>query len=122
MGRSSTATPGRLILVTALVASLIGCAQVRTGEPGFGDLLGGEMNREFGITTDPWQVDEWAEVVGAKPSMVMEFEQWGRRRTLDTHFEEARRQGLSSFMVTWEPWVPVPVELGLVRLKRGGRL
>lgn len=68
--------------------------------------------REFGIVSDPWQVDEWADAVGAQPTMVMGFEHWHRERTLDTHFEEARRQGLTSFMVTWEPWVPVPAELG----------
>jgi glycosyl hydrolase family 26 len=68
--------------------------------------------REFGIATDPWQLDEWAEAVGAKPTMVMEFEQWSRFRTLDTHFAEARGQGLTSFMVTWEPWEPVQASLG----------
>lgn len=68
--------------------------------------------REFGIVSDPWQIDEWADAVGARPSMVMAFEQWHRNRTLDEHFQEARRRGLSSFMVTWEPWAPVPADLG----------
>lgn len=106
------AKPGRLLLASALVASLIGCAETGSGQPVSTNAASEGVTREFGITTDPWQVDEWAEVVGGKPTMVMEFEQWGRRRTLDSHFEEARRQGLSSFMVTWEPWEPVPVSLG----------
>ena len=68
--------------------------------------------REFGVATDPWHVDEWAAAVGARPTMVMEFEAFSRRRTIDGHFAEARRQGLSSFMVTWEPWVTVKAALG----------
>ncbi|MGH3679512.1 MAG: glycoside hydrolase family 26 protein [Natronosporangium sp.] len=68
--------------------------------------------REFGILSDPWQVDEWADAVGAAPTMVMEFEQWHRNRTIDDHFAQARRQGLDSFMVAWEPWRPVPPSLG----------
>jgi hypothetical protein len=68
--------------------------------------------REFGIADDPWHIDEWAQAVGGKPSMVMEFEAFSRRRTIETHFAEARRQGLRSFMVTWEPWVSVSASLG----------
>jgi hypothetical protein len=68
--------------------------------------------REFGIHSDPWHVDEWADAVGARPSMVMEFEQWHRDRVIDDHFAEARRQGLDSFMVSWEPWEPVSASLG----------
>lgn len=67
---------------------------------------------EFGVVIDPWHADDWADAVGTKPTMVMEFEQWSRNRTLETHFEETRRQRLSSFMVTWEPWEPVPASLG----------
>lgn len=68
--------------------------------------------RDFGVSIDPWKTDEWAATVGAKPNMVMEFEAFSRRRTLDTHLAEARRQGLRSFMVTWEPWVSVNASLG----------
>jgi mannan endo-1,4-beta-mannosidase len=68
--------------------------------------------REFGVAADPWHMDEWAQAVGAKPTMAMEFEAFSRRRTIDTHFAEARRQGLHSFMVTWEPWVSVSAALG----------
>jgi hypothetical protein len=71
-----------------------------------------EAQREFGIVTDPWQVDYWAAAVGARPTMVMEFEHWHRDRTLDDHFAAARAHGLRSFMVSWEPWVPVDPSLG----------
>jgi mannan endo-1,4-beta-mannosidase len=73
---------------------------------------GESIGREFGLATDPWQVNDWADAVGARPTMVMEFEHWHRARTLDSHSAQARRDGLRAFMVTWEPWEPVPVELG----------
>lgn len=104
--------PARVVVAAALTAVLVGCAQEPIEQAAFTTVEGETVSREFGITADPWHVDEWADVVGAKPTMVMEFEQWHRDRTLDEHFAEARRQGLTSFMVTWEPWAPVPVELG----------
>ena len=79
---------------------------------GFGSSTVTAPAREFGVATDPWHVDEWAAAVGARPTMVMEFEAFSRRRTIDSHFAEALRQGLSSFMVTWEPWVTVKASLG----------
>jgi hypothetical protein len=68
--------------------------------------------REFGISSDPWHVDDWAAAVGARPTMVMEFEAFSRRRTITNHLMEARRQGLRAFMVTWEPWVSVRASQG----------
>jgi mannan endo-1,4-beta-mannosidase len=97
------------MLCAALLAAS-GCAQAEEAVPAPDEVSANA--REFGLATDPWQVDEWAEAVGATPTMVMEFEQWSRNRTLDTHFAEVRRQGLTSFMVTWEPWEPVSASLG----------
>jgi hypothetical protein len=102
------------VMLCAVMFAVAGCAE------GWADRGDGvpdpdevtASSREFGLATDPWQVDEWAEVVGATPTMVMEFEQWSRNRTLDTHFAETRRQGMTSFMVTWEPWESVQVSLG----------
>ncbi len=71
-----------------------------------------ETGREFGIVTDPWQADEWAAAVGARPTLVMEFEHWHRDRTLDSHFAAAQAHGMRSFMVSWEPWTPVDPALG----------
>ena len=82
-----------------------------TAAPTPGTVIAPDL-REFGIASDPWQVDEWAGAVGAKPTMVMEFEQWSRDRTIDAHFKMARDQGLRSFVVSWEPWKSVPAELG----------
>jgi hypothetical protein len=97
-----------------MLAGLLGCSPGR--EPGGGGVPAADQvetgGREFGIAGDPWHVDDWAEAVGAEPTMVMEFEQWHRDRTLETHFAQTRRLGLSSFMVTWEPWAPVPPYLG----------
>lgn len=61
---------------------------------------------------DPWHTDDWTQAVGAKPTMVMEFEAWSHNRTLDTHFAEAVQEGVQSFMVTWEPWSPVDSSKG----------
>jgi hypothetical protein len=68
--------------------------------------------KEFGVVSDPWSVDEWAVTIGASPTMPMQYESWSRGRTLDAHFAEARRQGLTSYVVTWEPWAPVPASAG----------
>jgi hypothetical protein len=70
--------------------------------------------REFGVALDPWNLDDWSAAIGAKPTMVMEFEQFSRNRTIDAHFAEARRQGVRSFMITWEPWQSVSAALGKV--------
>jgi hypothetical protein len=69
------------------------------------------VSRELGVASDPWQIKDWATAIGAKPTMVMEFESWNRNRTLDSHFVQARADGLQSFMITWEPWVPVDSSL-----------
>lgn len=101
-------------MTACLLASGSGCSPSGAAGPGPApppvDAPAG--TREFGIHSDPWHVDDWADAVGARPTMVMGFEQWHRERTLDNQFEEAHRQGLSLFMVTWEPWVPVPAALG----------
>lgn len=103
---------GRLMLAVMLAATLAACNEASTRPAVSVEPTSDAGIREFGITSDPWQVSRWAQVVGARPTMVMEFEQWHRDRTLDEHFAEARRQGLASIMVTWEPWVPVPADLG----------
>ena len=46
------------------------------------------------------------------PTLDMEFEAWSRQRTLDDRFATARSQGVTAYMVTWEPWAPVPAALG----------
>lgn len=69
-------------------------------------------SRVFGVATDPWKVDEWTAAVGEKPTMVMEFEAWSRNRTIDNHFAELRRQGVRTFMLTWEPWQTVSAAKG----------
>jgi hypothetical protein len=72
----------------------------------------GRPPREFGVAIDPWKATDWSKAVGAKPTMVMEFESFSKNRGLDTHFQAARDQGMKSFAVTWEPWEPVDASLG----------
>jgi mannan endo-1,4-beta-mannosidase len=71
--------------------------------------------RAFGVYTDPWHIDEWAASVRAQPTIAATFEAFSRKRTL-THFTaEAERRGIRSLLVSWEPWKPVPIRLGLYR-------
>ena len=68
--------------------------------------------RTFGIYVDPWHVADWAHDVGAAPQYVARFEAFSRGTTVDSFLREAERQGLRHVLVSWEPWKPVPPELG----------
>jgi hypothetical protein len=70
--------------------------------------------RTFGVYVDPWHVDDWARAVHAKPDYVARFEAFSRGTTVDSFLREAERQGLRRVFVSWEPWRPVPAELGVV--------
>src|SRR5277367_3734894 len=67
----------------------------------------------FGVVGNPSSVMNWAETIGVKPTMPMQFEAWSNDRTLDVEFAEARLDGFSSYMITWEPWQPVAGNLGV---------
>ncbi len=69
--------------------------------------------RTLGVYVDPWHVADWARDVGAQPQFVARFEAFSRGTTVDSFLREAERQGLRRVMVTWEPWRPVPAELGI---------
>jgi mannan endo-1,4-beta-mannosidase len=69
--------------------------------------------RSFGVYVDPWHVGRWAESVGRAPQFVARFEAFSRAATLDSFLREAERQGLARVLVSWEPWRPVPDELGV---------
>jgi hypothetical protein len=68
--------------------------------------------RTFGVYVDPWHVADWTRNVGASPQVVARFEAFSRNGVLDSFLRESERQGLESVMISWEPWKPVPVELG----------
>ena len=70
--------------------------------------------RAFGVYVDPWHVGEWSRSVGITPQYVGRFEAFSRGTTVDGFLREAERQGLRRVLVTWEPWRPVPAELGVV--------
>jgi hypothetical protein len=70
--------------------------------------------RLFAVASDPWAIRTWAQEMSGMPSGIMEFESWNRGRTLDTHFAQARVDGMTSFVITWEPWAPVAASLGRV--------
>jgi hypothetical protein len=69
--------------------------------------------RTFGTYVDPWHVADWARDVGAAPQYVARFEAFSRGTTVDSFLREAERQGLRHVLVSWEPWKPVPPELGV---------
>ena len=69
--------------------------------------------RTFGTYVDPWHVAEWASAVGAAPQYVARFEAFSRGTSLDSFLREAERQRLRHVLVSWEPWRPVPAELGV---------
>jgi Glycosyl hydrolase family 26 len=71
--------------------------------------------RTFGAYVDPWHVSEWAQHIGFRPRYVARFEAFSRGAVLDSFLREAERQGLRRVLVTWEPWKPVPPELGAAR-------
>jgi hypothetical protein len=71
--------------------------------------------RTLGVYVDPWHVPAWAQNVGFRPRYVARFEAFSRRATIDSFLREAERQGLRRVLVTWEPWRPVPPELGAVQ-------
>jgi mannan endo-1,4-beta-mannosidase len=68
--------------------------------------------RSFGVYVDPWNVTDWAQRVGVRPDMVARFEAFSRGEYLESFLREAEAQGMARVMVSWEPWKPVPVQLG----------
>jgi mannan endo-1,4-beta-mannosidase len=69
--------------------------------------------RSLGVYVDPWHVAGWAQSVGRAPQYVARFEAFSRGGTVDAFLREAERQGLRHVLVSWEPWRPVPDELGV---------
>jgi hypothetical protein len=86
----------------ALLATLAVPATAATASP-----------RSFGVYVDPWHVADWSHDVGFTPGYVARFEAFSRGSTVDSFLHEASRQGLRRVLVSWEPWKPVPPELGV---------
>jgi hypothetical protein len=70
--------------------------------------------RTFGVYLDPWHLDDWTRSVGVAPQYVARFEAFSRGTTVDGFLRESERRGLRRLLVSWEPWRPVPAELGVV--------
>jgi hypothetical protein len=71
--------------------------------------------RSFGVYVDPWHIDDWAAGVGATPTMAAKFESFSRKRDVQNFTGEARRRGIRTVLVSWEPWRPVKAALGVYR-------
>lgn len=114
---------GRRQVLAALIgggalagAGLAGCRQlIPTATPAgsAAPTAGPVPARVFAVASDPWAVRAWATQMGVMPGSVMEFEAWNRDRTLDTHFAQAQADGMSAFLITWEPWRPTAANLGI---------
>jgi hypothetical protein len=74
--------------------------------------------RLFGVYVDPWHLGEWSAQVGARPTLVAKFHAFSRRRTPDAFLHQVERDNVTSAMVSWEPWKPVPAALGWRRQAR----
>jgi hypothetical protein len=74
----------------------------------------GAATRAFGVYVDPWHVGDWTRAVGRAPEYVGRFEAFSRGTTIDGFLRESERQGLRRVLVSWEPWRPVPADLGVV--------
>ena len=70
-------------------------------------------NRLFGVYVDPWHLDDWANDVGAGPQLLAKFEAFSTGRPIDSFIAEAERRGVRRLLVSWEPWKPVPMSLGI---------
>jgi hypothetical protein len=68
--------------------------------------------RTFGVYVDPWHLVDWTQHVGAAPDVVARFEAFSRQETLDSFLRQTEQVGFTRVLVSWEPWKPVPVELG----------
>ncbi|MEA2444017.1 MAG: hypothetical protein QOJ12_1309, partial [Thermoleophilales bacterium] len=92
----------------ALAAAVLLLAVVAVGSAGAAT----PPRRTFGVYVDPWHVGEWRSA-GIAPDYVGRFEAFSRQATVDSFLREAERQTLGSVLVTWEPWKPVPANLGV---------
>ena len=92
----------RILLVTVTAGLALAAAPSVSAAP-----------RSFGVYVDPWNVAGWAQDVGRAPQYVARFEAFSRGATVDAFLREAERQGLARVLVSWEPWRPVPDELGV---------
>jgi Glycosyl hydrolase family 26 len=86
-------------------------ASVDPDVPGFA--AASHPRRVFGVYVDPWHVDEWASAIGAAPQAVAKFEAFSSGRSIAGYAAESRRKGIRRLLVSWEPWTPVPSELGV---------
>jgi len=94
------------------VVTILLCVAMSTTQLAMVSTAGAQSPKQFGVVTDPAHFVEWSSAIGARPTLDMEFEAWSRQRTLEDRFAAARSQGVTAYMVTWEPWAPVPATLG----------
>jgi mannan endo-1,4-beta-mannosidase len=97
-----------LILLAFGAMLLPGAAQAQTTAPP----PAAAPARTFGAYVDPWNLAPWRQA-GIGPQYVARFEAFSRGATVHAFIREAEAQGLGSVLVSWEPWRPVPPELGV---------
>lgn len=103
------ATRHRLTLLALAVMLLLPATAAGAATP--------SPKRTLGVYVDPWHVGEWRSA-GIRPNYVGRFEAFSRGASVDSFLRESERQALGSVLVTWEPWKPVPAELGVAEQLR----
>jgi len=96
----------RAILLALAAAVLIAGTHVFPAAAG-----AAEPRLTFGAYVDPWHLDDWR-AARITPQYVARFEAFSRGVDVDGFLRETERQGKGAVLITWEPWKPVPAELG----------
>src|SRR3954463_2644786 len=94
-----------IVLAFAAVLLLSGLLAVAGGA------RAAEPHRTFGAYVDPWHLADWR-AARITPQYVARFEAFSRGADVDGFLRETERQGRGAVLITWEPWKPVPAELG----------
>src|SRR4051794_27257556 len=93
-----------LVLAAAVLLGASGGPAARAAAPA-------PPRTTFGAYVDPWNLADWR-AAGIAPQYVGRFEAFSRGTTVDGVLRESERQSLAAVLVTWEPWKPVPANLG----------
>ena len=98
--------------IRSLICSSLVLAAIATGCLAAPALSKHPTPRTFGVYVDPSRLGDWTRQVGVAPDLVARFEAFSRQEVLDVFLRATEAQGIKRVMVSWEPWKPVPVELG----------
>ena len=80
----------------------------------FLDWQGQSKEAVLGVYADPWKGHRTiAGALGVCPGAIGQFEAWTENRGLGMHFAEADKKGISTYIITWEPWERANFDAGI---------